>query len=127
MNKVTRLGKRQKGMSTIGLIAIIGIFGMFVVTFFTLFPMYYGNFKVKSVLEKLQQDSEIDPKSKQAIWESMKKRLYVDEVRNITRENVEMERKDGKTTVTVAYEIRDNLIGNLFIGATFSDSVVIDR
>ena len=57
MNKATRLGKHQKGMSTVGLITLIGIFGMFIVTFFTLFPMYYGNFKVQSVLEKIQQDS----------------------------------------------------------------------
>jgi S-adenosylmethionine synthetase len=89
--------------------------------------MYYGNFKVKSVLEKIQQDSEIDPKSKRAIWESLRKRLYVDEVRVVRREHVTMVRKDGKTTVTVAYETRDVFIGNLFIGATFSDSVVIDR
>ena len=127
MKKITRLGKRQKGISTVGIIAMIGIFGVFIVTFFTLFPMYYGNFKLQSVLEKIQQDSSVDAKSKRAIWESMKKRLYVDEVRIIKRENVTMERKDGRTTVTVTYETRDSLLGNMFIGATFSESIVIDR
>ena len=127
MKKITRLGKCQKGVSTVGIIAVIGIFAVFLVAFFKLFPMYYGNFKVQSVLEKIQQDSEVDPKSKRAIWESMAKRLYVDEVRSIKREHVTMERKDGKTTVTVTYETRDNFIGNMFIGASFSDSVVIDR
>jgi len=110
MKKATRLGKRQKGTSTISIIAIIGIFAIFVVTFFKLFPMYYGNFKVKSVLEKIQQDSEIDPKSKRAIWESLRKRLYVDEVRVVRREHVTMVRKDGKTTVTA-------LVGHLLRGA----------
>ena len=127
MKKITRLGKCQKGVSTVGIIAVIGIFAVFLVAFFKLFPMYYGNFKVQSVLEKIQQDSEVDPKSKRAIWESMKKRLYVDEVRSIKREHVTMERKDGKTTVTVTYETRDTFIGNMFIGASFSNSVVIDR
>ena len=89
--------------------------------------MYYENFKLKSALEALQQDSSIDPKSKQAIWTSLQKRLFINEVRSIKREHVTMERKDGRTTVTVTYEVRDNYIGNLFIGGHFVESVVIDR
>jgi hypothetical protein len=38
-----------------------------------------------------------------------------------------MERADGKTTVTITYENKDDYIGNLFIGARFSESIVIDR
>jgi len=127
MNKVTSLGKRQKGLSTIGIIVVIGIFAVFVVTFFKVFPMYYGNFKLKAALEKIQSDNSLDPKSKHEIWTSLQKRLYVDEVRGVNRENVQMERKDGKTTVTVTYETRDDFLGNLFIGASFSESVVINR
>ena len=127
MKNVKKLDKRQKGASTIGWIALVGIFGLFVVSFFKMFPMYYGNYKVQSALERVQQDSKVDPKSKRAIWDALSKRLYVDEVRSIQREHVTMERKDGKTTVTVSYETRDAFIGNMFIGATFSDSVVIER
>jgi hypothetical protein len=127
MSKSTNLGRRQRGVSTVGIIIIVGIFGLLVVTFFKVFPMYYGNFKLKSALEAMQQDAELDAKSKRAIWDSLSKRLYVDEVRNITRDNVVMARKDGKTTITVTYETRDSLLGNLFIGANFVESVVIDR
>ncbi len=127
MNRHTRLGVHQKGISTVGIIAAIGLFGLIASAVVTLFPMYYGNFQVGSVLEAVQQDSSVDAKSKRAIWDSISKRLYINEVRNITREDVTMERKDGKTTVTVAYETRDTFIGNLFLGASFSESVVIDR
>ena len=127
MKKQTIPGNRQKGMSTVGIIAVVGIFGLLLVSFFKVFPMYYDNFKAQSALEALQQDSRVDPKSKRAIWESLQKRLYVDEVKDIALEHVTMERKDGKTTVTVTYETRDDFIGNLFIGAAFSESVVIDR
>jgi hypothetical protein len=123
-----KLGNRQKGLSTVGIIAVVGIFGFLVVTFFKVFPMYYGNFKLTSVLETIQNDSAVDPKSKKAIWESLQKRLYINEMRDIQREHVKMKRsKDGKTTVTVAYELRKPYIGNLFIGASFVESVVIDR
>lgn len=127
MKRSSKQGRHQKGVSTIGIIAVVGIFALLVVSFFKVFPMYYGNFQLQSVLESIQQDGEIDPKSKRAIWDSLNKRLYVNEVRSIKREHVQMNRKDGKTTITVSYETRDKFIGNLFIGASFTESVVINR
>jgi hypothetical protein len=75
----------------------------------------------------MAQDAELDVKSKRALWDALSKRLFIDEVRSVTRDNVTMTRKDGKTTITVSYETRDDYIGNMFIGATFVESIVIDR
>ena len=127
MKRLTNLRNRQRGMSSFGWIAVAGIFGFLLITFFKVFPMYYGNFKVKSAMEALQLDTTIDAKSKRALWDSLAKRLYINEVRNIRKEHVTMVRKDGQTTVTVTYEERDNYIGNLFIGGSFVESIVIDR
>ena len=127
MKRLTKMRQRQKGMSSFGWIAVAGIFGFLVITFFKVFPFYYDNFKLQSSLEALQLDTTVDAKSKRAIWESLQKRLYINEVRMITREHVAMVRKDGKTTVTVTYEQKDDYIGNLFIGGDFVESIVIDR
>ena len=127
MMRHTMLGNRQRGLSTVGIIAVVGIFGLLVVTLVKIFPMYYDNFKVNSALEALQKDSAVDPKSKRAIWESLQKRLYINEVRVVTRQHVKMVRKNGKTTITVSYETRDAFIGSLFIGAAFVNSIVIER
>ena len=99
MNK--GLARRQRGVSAVGWIAIMGIFGLLVISFFKVFPMYYGNFKLQSALQALAQDESIDPKSKRAIWDSLQKRLFINEVRHITREHVKMSRKEGQTTVVV--------------------------
>ena len=127
MKRTTGIRQRQTGVSTAGWLLIATIFGLLVISFFKVFPMYYDNFKVKTVLEAIAQDQAVDPKSKRSIWDAVQKRLYINEVRYITRENVSMDRKDGKTTVTISYETRDNYIGNLFIGGSFNESIVIDR
>jgi len=127
MNRVAKSRHRQRGLSSAGWIIIAGIFGLLVITFFKVFPMYYDNFKVKSILEALQADTSIDPKSKREIWTSIQKRLYVEGVRSINRENVAMNRKDGKTTITISYEVSDDYVGNLFIGARFVETAVIER
>jgi len=127
MKRVTKPKHRQQGLSSVGWIIIAAIFGLLVITFFKVFPMYYDNFKVKAALEALQTDTSVDPKSKREIWASLQKRLYVDTVKSITRENVTMERKDGKTTVTITYETSDDYVANLFIGARFTEQAVIER
>ncbi len=127
MKRVTKPRRGQRGLSSVGWILVFAFFALMVVTFFKVFPWYYDNFKVKSVLEALQADTTIDPKSKREIWDSLQKRLYVDSVRSITREDVKMQRKDGKTTVTITYEVREPYLANLFIGARFEESAVIDR
>ena len=127
MNRVSKLRHRQKGISAIGWIIVAAIFGLLLITFFKVFPMYYDNFKLRAALEGMQTDTSIDPKSRREIWNSLQKRLFVDEVRSIKRENVKMERKDGKTTITVTYEREDDYVGNLFIGARFVETAVIDR
>jgi len=127
MKKLTNSRQRQKGISSVGWIAVAGIFGFLLITFFKVFPMYYDSFKVQSAMDALRLDESVDSKSKREIWQSLQKRLYVNDVKDITRENVTMERKDGKTTVTVKYEKRDDYVGNLFIGGVFVESIVIDR
>ena len=127
MMRRTLSRRSQRGMSTVGWIGVVAIFGLLVITFFKVFPMYYENFKVKNALQGVAQDTEVDAKSKRAIWESLQKRLFIDEVRSIRRENVTIERADNRTTVTISYETRDDYIGNLFIGGRFTESVVIDR
>ena len=127
MMKLTRSRHKQKGLSTAGWIAVVGIFGYLLITFFRVFPMYYDNFKVKTVLEGIQTDQSVDPKSKRSIWESIYKRLGIQEVDGITRENVKITRKDGKTTVVISYEAQTDYIANMFIGARFEETVVIER
>ena len=127
MKQAYKLGKRQQGVSAVGWIAIMGLFGLIVISFFKVFPFYYDNFKVQSALEAVALDETIDPKSKRAIWQSLQKRLYINEVRSINREHVTMSRKDGRTTVTVTYQTEDDYIANLYIGGRFNESIEIER
>lgn len=127
MNNITSIGYRQQGLSFLGWMVVVGIFGLLTISFFKIFPIYSENFTIQSVLNSVKDDQKIDPKSKRAIWNGIIKRLSVNHILSIKRENVKIERKNGKTTVTITYETRRPYIGNLFIGGNFSESVVIDR
>ena len=127
MSCITGIGRRQRGLSFVGWIAIVGIAGLLIVSFFKVFPIYSENFTIQTVLKGLKDDQKIDVKSKRAIWVAIEKRLHINGVSSIKREHLNIERKDGKTTVTIAYETKHPYIGDLFIGGNFSESVVIER
>ncbi len=127
MLKLTGTGHRQNGMTAIGLMILLGIIAIIALTAVKIIPIYIENFAIQSVLTSLQSDLDIDPKSKAAIWESLKKRLYINEVRLIKREHVTMSRKNNKTTVTIEYESRRPYLGPLFIGGHFVETIVIER
>jgi len=120
-------GRRQKGLSFVGWMAMVAIFGLLILSFFKVFPIYNENFTIQSVLTGLAKDEKVDFKSKRAIWETLRKRLAVNEIYSITTENVTIQRKDGKTTITISYRAERPYIGDLFIGGNFTESVVTDR
>ncbi|MCZ6797482.1 MAG: DUF4845 domain-containing protein [Gammaproteobacteria bacterium] len=130
MNKtmnMTGIRNRQNGMTFIGIVMLLVVIALIALTAVKIIPIYIENFAVKSVLTSVENDHRVDPKSKAAIWESIKKRLYINEVRIIKKEHVTMSRKNGKTTVTIEYESRRPYLGPLFIGGHFVETIVINR
>ncbi|MFB3058443.1 MAG: DUF4845 domain-containing protein [Gammaproteobacteria bacterium] len=127
MNNIANFRYRQQGLSFVGWMAMVAIFGFLLLSFFKVFPIYNEYFTIQSVLKGLTKDEKVDFKSKRAIWESISKRLAVNQVSAIKPENVTIQRKDGKTTITISYRTQRPYIGNLFIGGNFSESVVTDR
>ena len=127
LNNMTVARHAQQGMTTIGIVLVLGIIALIALTAVRVVPIYIENFTIKSVLTSVKDDQKIDAKSKSAIWNSLKKRLYINEVRMIKREHVDITRGNGQTTVTITYESRRPYLGPLFIGGSFSESVVIER
>ena len=117
----------QQGLTTIGWIAVIAIFGSIVLTGFKILPMYLEFFNVKAVMEAVAQNNELDARSKRDLWTALENNLRINSVRDLKKEDFSFVRKDGVTTVTVDYEVRKPYIAQLFIGANFTHSVVINR
>jgi len=126
-NDMRMMSNRQQGMTTIGLMLVLVVLAIIALSAVRIIPIYMENFTIKSVLTAVEQDQRVDAKSKAAIWDALKKRLYINEVREIKRDDVEISRRNGQTTVTITYESRRPYLGPLFIGGSFSESVVINR
>lgn len=128
MKRLTRSRHRQKGLSAVGWLLVATIFGFLLLTFFRIFPMYYDNLKVQTALEGLAEDSEIDFNSKRAVWNALSKSLRVQGVKNLNQNHLILTKlKSGEINVRLKYEVRSNYFANVFIGASFDESIAITR
>ena len=128
MKRLTRSRHRQKGLSAVGWLIIAAIFGFLLITFFRVFPMFYDNLKVQTAMEGLVEDDTVDFASKKDVWAALTKRLYVQGVKDIKQNHLILTKtKDGKINIRVKYEVRTDYVGNMFIGASFDESISVTR
>ena len=117
----------QRGMSIWVLMYILGSLGVFGLVGLKLFPAYLESFKVDKALEGLMNEPRINNMSKNEIKSSLVKRLDIDEVRTITERNfkefVTIDKKANRVVVTVDYESKVPLAGNVSVVAHFYKQV----
>ena len=122
-----RTGSRQTGASFYFWLLFIGILALLIAVGIKLFPIYMEYYSVVSVLEQIAQDSKYDKQSPIQIWSALQKRFSINNIRTISKDDVTVKRKKGRTYITVEYEIRINLVGNLDGVAVFEKTIPIAR
>ncbi|MCK4707924.1 MAG: DUF4845 domain-containing protein [Gammaproteobacteria bacterium] len=117
----------QQGLTTIGWILVIGIFGLIVVSGFKVLPMYMEYYQVRSIMESIVTDDAVNARSKRDLWAAINRRLQINSIRDLKKEDFSFTRKNDTTIITADYEVRKPYIAELFIGAHFVYSVEIKR
>jgi len=113
----------QYGISTVSMALLLLIGGFLVLLGLRLMPIYLEHWKVVSSLESLSNEPELAAKTGPEILDLLMKRLDVNDVDNVSKENVEIKRADTSVSVRVKYEVRKELIGNIDAVAKFDDSI----
>ena len=80
-----------------------------------------------SSLESLTNDSEVQGKTGAEIRKLLMKRLDINMVNDVTAEDVSISRTREGISVTVEYEARRSLFGNLSLLVDYNKSVIITR
>ncbi|MEE8043115.1 MAG: DUF4845 domain-containing protein, partial [Pseudomonadales bacterium] len=75
---------------------------------------------IVSVMESLDRDEDITSMSKAQLVKQLRKRFEINNVRGFDfRNNLKLSRTRNVRTVTVAYEVREHLFGNIDVVLNF--------
>jgi hypothetical protein len=115
----------QKGMTAIGWLLVLGLIAFFALITLRLVPVYLEFAKVTSVFESLQNEPGITRMSKPEIVKLIKRRFDVNDVTNVDPKYTKVSKDKGRLTVSINYERREHLVGNIDVVATFDKQVEV--
>jgi Domain of unknown function (DUF4845) len=125
MNRIAARS-RQDGMTYLGMLILLIVIAFFAIVLIKVAPLYMEYFKVKSSLDSLVQDTKDNQAalSPAEIESSLLKRLSINDVQHVTKDDIKITREGRKTVVVVDYEARVTLFDNIDLVARFPDNRV---
>ncbi len=115
----------QKGMTAIGWLLVLGLIAFFTLITLRLIPGYLEFAKVSSVLESLQNEPGITRKTKTEIYRLIGKRFDVNDIFQVEPKQVKIAKDKDGLKISVNYERREHVIGNVDVVATFDKQVEV--
>ena len=114
--------RNQSGLTLIGFVIVLAVVGVFAYCGMKLFPMYSEFYSVKQALKGLAAEPGIANTDPAKVKDLLFRRLYVSYAENVKPNNVKVTRDGQGYVVTVQYEVRRELIGNLDVVGKFEAS-----
>ena len=115
----------QRGLGLIGWLVALALVGFAVLVGFRLGPVYLEYYAVRSSVRSLDKDVDLVSKSPGEIWALLDKRFYLNDVKAVRKEDVKILKRPELTIISLDYEVKRHLLGNVDVLVSFSDKVEI--
>jgi len=116
---------KQKGLTGISIVVLLIFFAFFAVTLLKIMPIYFDSFKVGDVVSGLKQERGLGEMTNSQIIKIILKRLDVNMVADVTKDDILIEKVKAEIFVDVEYEVRKPMFGNLDVIISIKKSVTV--
>ena len=120
-----KLLKPQQGMTLISWLIVISIALFFTLIGMKMVPTYLENYAINQVLENMTRDRSVRDMGGRELKTTVLKRFRINGVYDFRKEDVKIVKDQGGYKISVDYEVRKPVVGNVFIVMTFAKSVVV--
>ena len=118
-----QLKNKQKGLTGISIMALLVLIAFVAIIFLKIMPVYFDSFKVGDVVSGMKEERGLADKTNNEIMTLILKRLDVNMVSDVTKDNIFIEKIKNEVLIDVEYEVRKAMFGNLDIVVSFKKSV----
>lgn len=110
----------QKGLGTLGMLLVLLVGGFALTCAFKIGPLYLDNYFVRAALKSLE-DERIETQDSTLVRRTLDRYFMVNNVRDVSARDAVISRERDRVVVSLDYERRVNLIGNLDVVVRFSN------
>ena len=118
--------RRQRGMTLISFLLLLGLLGVTAVVLVRVAPIYFQHYMIRSTLQSLADDRDLGSKTREEIYELLRRRWEINDIEEVTTRDVKLERTDDSLKVKLRYDVVRPILGNLDVLVHFDDAVEID-
>lgn len=115
--------KREQGLTFISWLVVLLVVGFAISIGLKITPVYLEHYAVKKSLESMKDEPLISRKPVTEIRKMLLARLDMNSIRHLGKDEILIGRTGGVTTLTIKYEERREVVGNLSLIMTFDDSI----
>ena len=105
--------KKQKGLTLISWLVIIAVVLFNAIIALNVVPVYLNDHSVKTLMQSLESDSAVRGATPKQIKEIITKRLRINNIYSINKDHIAIKKTKSGYLVTIEYEPRGRLVGNL--------------
>lgn len=116
---------KQKGMTMIGWVILVGFIGFNALVAINVAPVYFTDSNIKSLWTSLETDKTLIGTNPKKIRQVIAKRLRVNNVYDIKKDDIKIKKTKGYYLVTLEYEPRGKIAGSLDYIITFKHEAQI--
>lgn len=117
----TTMPSKMRGLSVVGWLLVAAVVVVLGSAAIKIIPAYMEFNTIRGTLNSVLQDSKSALKSDSEILSDIDKRFMINNVKAITYHDIVVERQGNTMILSVDYEVRENLFGNVDLVMTFSD------
>jgi hypothetical protein len=118
--------RKNRGLTLIGFLIVLVVVLFFAYAGMRVVPMYLEYHALVNAMNKLRDDPAAKKMPAHKIKESIERSLWVSYAsNNIKREHIRISKKTNGVNVRVAYEVREDFLGNIDLVASFDRTVVL--
>lgn len=117
-----RHSANQNGLTFISILVILCVIGFFSLLILKIGPIYMNHFKVMDSLASLEKDADLVSYSKAKVLDTVEKRLDINMVNHLQREDISVLKTPTYVSVEIDYEVTENIFGNLDVLVYFTES-----
>jgi hypothetical protein len=114
---------KQAGMNSLLLLFVLASCGFFLTCFFKIGPAYMDNRYIVSALKSLAKDhpDDLAQLSKETIRQELSKFYTINNVRGEAAKALDVERRQERTIISIAYETRIPFLANIDVVVKFNN------
>jgi hypothetical protein len=116
--------KKQSGLTMLSWLVVALVAMVAVTSLVKIGPIYLESWTVKSILNQVAEETRSESLNRGQIRERLEKKFFINTVKGITMQDVQLESSRGLVTIDANYEVRKRLFFNLDVVVVFDDMVI---